>query len=133
MNEQKKNVLVVKIIDPYTLAINLGFPDGIKAGDRFQIYSIGDEDILDPETRQNLGKLETIKGTGKVTHVQEKMSTLSSDMKHPPKKIIHKPSNPFQNNFLPNVFGNIYKEEVLPQENIPFDELVVGDFARKIQ
>ena len=62
---------VVKILDDYKLAINAGAKDQISLGQKFLIYSLSDEEIIDPDTNQSLGYLEIVKGTGIVTHVQE--------------------------------------------------------------
>jgi hypothetical protein len=70
---------VVTIIDPFTLVINRGSTHGVKEGMRFLVYSLGEE-LYDPDTKESLGRLETVKGTGVVSHVQEKMSTIRSDM-----------------------------------------------------
>lgn len=72
--------IVVKIIDPYTIAINRGSEHGIRIGMRYLVYNEGEE-LFDPETRESLGRLELICGVGEITHVQPKLSTLQSDKK----------------------------------------------------
>jgi hypothetical protein len=64
-------------IDPIRVVINKGSDDGVKMGARFLVYRIGPE-IKDPETGKDLGKLEIIVGTAKVTHLQNSMATLES-------------------------------------------------------
>jgi hypothetical protein len=65
---------IVKILDPYHIVINLGIKDGIKEDMKFIVYEEGDE-IIDPETKNSLGKLENVKAKVKISHVQELMST----------------------------------------------------------
>lgn len=74
----KENAVVAKVIDSYTVVLNKGSADDVALGDRFLVYGIGAE-IVDPETGESLGEVEIVRGTGKITHVQDKMSTLTSD------------------------------------------------------
>src|SRR5690625_60907 len=69
---------VAKIIDGYSVVINKGRIDGVSKGDRYLIYGIGDE-VADPENGESLGNLELVRGTGRVTHVQERIATIQSD------------------------------------------------------
>lgn len=73
------NFKVAKIIDSDLLVLNAGKNEGIKKGFRFLIYSIGNEEIKDPDTGESLGFLEIVKGIGRVNNVQEKMCTVVSD------------------------------------------------------
>lgn len=115
------------------LVINKGSNDGLKEGLRFLIYQLSDEDIIDPVTKQSLGKLEIVKGTGKITHLQGTMATIESDQyeRKQPRKIIKTSST--------NHFGLIFQpqrtiEEIDSGEStqIPFDNPQVGDFAKQI-
>lgn len=124
---------VVKVIDEVNLVINIGQNGGISEGQRFLVYSIGDE-ILDPNTEKSLGKLEIVKGTGKARHVQAKLSTISSDMKASPTRIIRrKISGSPMTSALASIMGGGQEiEERLPSEPTPFENPVVGDFVKKI-
>ena len=64
---------VVKIIDEYTVVINIGSDDGVKAGDKFEIYDPGVE-VIDPYSNRSLGRLEFVKATISVTQVYPKMA-----------------------------------------------------------
>ncbi len=75
---------VVKVINKFRVVINRGDLAGVKEGQRFQIYHQSANEIVDPETRESLGRLEMVVGTGKVIQVQEKMSVIESDMTHTP-------------------------------------------------
>lgn len=71
-------IRVAKIIDNYTVIINRGAEDGVKVGDTYLIYSLEDNEILDPITQVPLGYLELAKGIGEVTHVQDKLATIQA-------------------------------------------------------
>ena len=64
---------VAKILDEFTLIINVGSAQGVSAGMRFIIYATGDE-IVDPDSGESLGKWEVVKGLLVASHVQEKLS-----------------------------------------------------------
>lgn len=127
-----KKISVAKVIDEYTIVLNQGYEDGIEMGQRFLIYSIGEE-IIDPETKENLGKLEIVRGTGKVTHLQERIATIGSDMKTPPQKTIRK-SKPGGLASVARLysFGSEEIEEYLPPQSVRFEYAEVGDFAKPI-
>lgn len=131
-------IKVAKVIDRYTVVINRGEKHGIKVGQRFLIYSIGDE-ILDPDTNESLGNLEIVKGTGRVIHSQEKIATIASDMKSSPSRTVRrvKESDPLGIRGASRAFRAISGatqeiEEQLPPEKIPFEDPTVGDIAKPI-
>jgi hypothetical protein len=68
---------VVLVQDKYTVVINAGSEKEVKVGKKFLIVGLG-EVIVDPETKEELEKLEIVRGTAQVTHVQAKIATLSS-------------------------------------------------------
>ena len=55
-----ENYRVIKILDDYSILINYGFSQGAKYGDDLRIYIPGEE-IIDPVTGKNLGRLDKIK------------------------------------------------------------------------
>lgn len=63
---------IVKIISDYQIVVNGGFEHGIKKGDILEVYILGDE-IIDPDTKESLGTLDTVKETLKVINVFQKM------------------------------------------------------------
>lgn len=121
--------LVVKLIDEYTIVINRGSDHEMEEGKRFLIYSISPEEIFDPITKESLGHLESVKGKGKIIHVQEKISTIQSCEfgESSERKIIQK-KNPL------NPFSLIEHEEIITPSSkiIPFDNVEVGDFVKPI-
>ena len=83
---------VVAVNDSYTVAINRGSAHGIKIGQRFLVYGLSDDEIVDPETGDSLGRLEIVRGTGVVTHLQERLATIETDKRSKSKRTItHKP------------------------------------------
>lgn len=68
---------VAHLLDQYTFVINRGSKHGVKVGQNFLIFRLG-ENISDPESGEDLGILELVRGRARVTHVQEQMSTLES-------------------------------------------------------
>ncbi len=130
------NIKIAKVIDRYTLVLNKGEKDGIKVGQRFLIYSIGDE-IIDPDTKESLGNLEIVKGTGRVTNLQDKMATIGSDMKSSPSRTVRrvKEGDPLGIRAITRAFGGSTTQEIeeqLPPEKIPFEDPTIGDMAKTI-
>ncbi len=132
MNENTFICQVVKVIASsdldgcYKLVLNKGSVDGIEKNFRFLIYEIAEE-IIDPATNASLGNLEIVKGTGKVTHLQEKMCTIESDMYDRSNRTTTRVRNPF--------LGSLgTKEETVynTPEHIPFDSPTIGDCAKQI-
>ena len=66
---------VLKIIDEYKLVINKGSNDGVTMDNRFLVYRLGEE-MIDPDTHENLGTLEIVCGEGKPEHIQERFTTI---------------------------------------------------------
>ena len=105
---------VVHVVDNFRVAINMGARSNVKVGDRYIIYAIGPE-IIDPETSENLGEIQIVKGYGRVMSVQEKMATVES-------------TNTETKRTRHSVLMG-YEEREEPK---PFDQPRVGDFARKV-
>lgn len=74
---------IAKIVDEYTVILNVGSKDGVKEGMTFVIFDQGDE-VMDPDTGESLGQWEIVKGRVMVSHVQERISTAST----PPKESV---------------------------------------------
>lgn len=84
MDEEKKiikDILVAKVFDNKTeVVINKGRDDGIKPSDKFFIHRY-EGVIKDPKTGEALERLEHIVGTASVKHLQNKITTLRSNMR----------------------------------------------------
>lgn len=68
---------VVHVKDRFNVVINAGSVRGLKVGAKFLIVGLG-ETIVDPDTNEEIERLEIVRGKTEVVHVQEKMATLSS-------------------------------------------------------
>lgn len=119
---------VVEIIDPYRIVINRGALDGVKIGQRLLVYGLSTADLIDPETGQNLGRLEIVRGVGQVTHVQDRLATVSSARTAPGSKRVVRRGPP-------GIFGlGATEEETIQQgsESLPFDDPNKGDYVRLV-
>lgn len=114
--------LVAKVTDDFTLTINRGAIHGISKGDKFLVYAIDPEELIDPETKESLGHLELIRGTGIAIHVQEKMTTIKSN-RYKDGRITRR-----QTGALAIVSGEIIEES--GKEIMPFDEPEIGDMVK---
>jgi curli biogenesis system outer membrane secretion channel CsgG len=63
-------------VDGQRAWINLGGAAGLKVGDKFDIYAIGEE-LIDPDTGAKLGAEEKQTGSGQVTDIQEKFAIIT--------------------------------------------------------
>lgn len=126
--DNETQVIVVKVIDEYTIVINKGEEDGIRFNHRFLIYSLDDEPLIDPITNKSLGTLEIVKGTVKVKHIQPHLTTLESDTFAKPSRTITKRKSPFS-----SAFDNSVTEEITnDRELVALDNPIVGDYAKLI-
>jgi hypothetical protein len=116
----RKRFNVVKVIDDSTVVINAGKGD-IHYNDLFVVYKEDDE-IIDPVTNENLGKLQIFKGTAKVLHIQDHMTTIKSNTT---KNIQTKTTSVIR------VFGPFTGETIQTEsENLPFDrDVQIGDIV----
>lgn len=56
-----------------SVVVNRGNADGVHDLTEFLIYRLGAE-VVDPETKQSLGRVELVLGRGRARHVQEHMT-----------------------------------------------------------
>lgn len=70
---------IVEIQDAYNIIINGGAKNGILPNQQFIVYSLDGKELFDPETNESLGHLETVKGTGTVTFLEDKWCRITSD------------------------------------------------------
>lgn len=116
---------VIDVIDQFKVVINRGAAD-VRKGQRFLIYAVGKE-LFDPETKESLGRLELVRGTGAVTHVQEKLATITSDRRTAPRRKVVKPMEPY---YMIRGRGEETTEE--PGTALPFDDAENGDYAKPV-
>lgn len=125
-NTVKHDGLVAQIIDYRKIVLNKGAQNGISEGDKFVVFSLGEE-VHDPRTGESLGILEEIKGKGKVIHVQEYVCTIETyefeiEMVSIPRSMIERSLNPF-------LGSTESKKEKIYRH---FTGVKCGDYARKI-
>lgn len=123
---------VARVIDEYTVVLNKGSVDGVQRNDKFLIYGVGG-DVIDPETGESLGALETVRGTVRVEHLQERVCTVRSNqiITIPGRKrtIERKPGSLS----LALAMGSAAREEIEYDGSTEDKELqkpAVGDYAR---
>ncbi len=75
---------VAKILDEYSIVINVGRDNGVVNGMVFAVFVQSDEEVKDPDSGETLGKLENIKEHVFVAHVQDKFSTCVAGEKEVP-------------------------------------------------
>jgi hypothetical protein len=114
--------VVAKVVDPITVVINRGSDHGVKLGQRFLLYRLSGEEILDPVTNEPLGELEIRKGIGRVTQIQERISTLQSDD--------HEPMKPATIGAAAELV--ITGGASLKWRTVPFLEPAIGDLAKPV-
>ncbi|WP_243323868.1 hypothetical protein [Geothrix sp. SG200] len=107
---------IVKIINEYTLVINKGSDHGLKIGDQFLVYFLETEELFDPETNENLGRLEILRGTGSVIHLQEKIATIKSNRTTKTIRTIKRTPNQWASVLLGSEIVEQPDVEVLPFE-----------------
>ncbi|WP_420585093.1 hypothetical protein [Ruegeria sp.] len=130
MNDNKYEGLprVVQVIDEYTLVINSGEAAGVSSGDRFLVFRVG-ENVIDPKTGEDLGVLETVVGKARVTHLQERISTISSDQREnsPGRKVITR-----RTGGIAVLGASVEEVEENPREDWMPLKAEVGDLAKPI-
>lgn len=118
---------VVKVIDEYKVVINKGINDGVKMGHRFLIYRLGDE-IIDPDTNENLGRLEIVSGEAKPDHIQERFTTVITD-----KKKIKETKTVVKNMGLTLLYGGTTQETYDPEViMVPFENVSTDCLFKQI-
>lgn len=117
---------VVKITDSGRRVLVRRKPgDRIVSDQRFLVYQLDDERVIDPETGEDLGYFEIVKGYGRVDQIQEKFFSLKSDNRAPDKRVIRK-SSVFVNPW------NDVEETIIPGSILPFDDPQPGDLVRPV-
>ena len=130
MNDMYKyTTKVAGVIDNFKFVINKGSNDKVEVGDNYLIFFLG-EVVSDPDTGDELGVLEHVKGRARVTHVQDRMATLESVEKETIPGKIRKIERDSENWFL----GRPRREVVEEGSEVKVRPLrtEVGDFARPV-
>lgn len=123
---------VVKVIDDYTVVINRGSEHGLSKGDQFLVYYVDPEELVDPETGESLGNLEIVRGTGSVTHVQQKVATIKSNRSVSRGRVIRRTSNPAIGGLLGSFAAERETIEEPEREALPFEDVQVKDRVKPV-
>jgi hypothetical protein len=126
------NPLQAGAAEYWEVVINRGARDGVKVGDNFLIFGYG-PDLADPETGEELGTLEVVRGRGLVIHVQDRVATLRSTEKRR-RRGRTKRVREVRRSAIAGVFGpeTVVEEEIPEDEDVPFADIKVGDLARPV-
>lgn len=127
MSDVKENVVykVSGVVSESVIVINAGKNKGIKDGNRFIIYRNGNN-IVDPDTGEDLGVLEIVVGNGIVKHVQDKICTV-----HGYKRVLKKHRTaPFWS--AVEVALQRGTTEEIEEVEVPFHRAQVGDLAKLV-
>lgn len=84
MNMEDIEGKVAKILDEYSIVINVGRDNGVVDGMVFVVFVQSDDEVKDPDSGEVLGKLEHVKNYIFVSHVQDKFSTCVAGEKEMP-------------------------------------------------
>ncbi len=66
---------VAKILDEYSIVINVGRNDGVTEGMVFVVFTQSSDEIKDPDSGETLGTLENVKDYVSAIHIQDKFAT----------------------------------------------------------
>ncbi|HVC60785.1 MAG TPA: hypothetical protein VND19_10540 [Acetobacteraceae bacterium] len=118
---------------PFELVIGWGTERGMKVGDRFLVFGCGPR-LSDPDTGEDLGLLEVVRGHGIVTHVQDRVATLRSTERRrrsgATRRIVREGGGGV---FLAGLgLGRVIEEEVPDDEDKPFANVQINDLAKPI-
>lgn len=128
----KYPAIVVKVEDRFTVVINRGSEHNVHNGDEFLIYRIDDDEIIDPQTGDSLGRLEIVKGTGAAIHVQPKLTTIKSNRTLSKGRKVVRRENSLTGSLLAALNPIIETIEEPEHDPVPFDEIQKGDYAKPI-
>lgn len=111
---------IAKVLNEFTIVLNAGSNQGIKENQRFLVYTTDGDEVFDPDTKELLGKLEVVKGTGTVTFLQLKMCTIKSD----------RSSKYTINDAILSITSD--KPNIGDKKDIPFNNPCIGDLVKSV-
>ncbi len=123
----------VYAIGPLEVVINQEACYGVKPGDKFLVFGTGPH-IIDPETGEDLGALELVRGRGEVVHVPELMATIRGTKQRrtrPAKRVLREPGRSLGFGIL-GPSTSVIEEELAPETEISFEAVQVGDLAKPV-
>jgi len=120
---------VVQVVDNMRVVFNRGTDHGIERGQRFIVYGLSEEELIDPDTNESLGHLEIVRGTGRAVHVQQKMTTLESDKTE---KTTGRSTRTIRRTGWLSMMGEEVVTEPIETATVPYEEAKTGDRVRPI-
>lgn len=123
---------VVSVVDEHNVVVNVGEDHDLWLGQKFLIVSLGDL-IFDPDTGQALEQLELVKGKVEATHIQRRISTLTSAEKQRDPEVREIKRHHQGSNLIGALYGhgrNSITESVQSgiERTLPLRNPQVGDF-----
>jgi hypothetical protein len=123
---------VVHVVDSsgFEAVISRGARDELKPGQRFLVFAYGPE-VMDPDSGENLGRIELVRGRGEIIHLQDSMATIRSVEKRsgrPSKRVIRDTSMLG----IATGRGQVIEEDWAAEEVLPFRDISVGDLAKPV-
>lgn len=122
--DENGNLVSDEMQQHFSLLINAGEQNDVKAGERVLVFSLGTE-MVDPETDESLGCFEIVRGYGKVSSVQTRMAIIRSTRTKTVR--YHRPVNAH----ALAVLGQA-TEEATREDPAPFKDAKIGDLVRFI-
>jgi|ASRL01.1.fsa_nt_gi hypothetical protein len=118
---------VIEILDTTSLIINYGKIDGANKNDKIRIVEIGEE-IIDPETKESLGTLDSIKAELTIDTVYDNFS-VCKDISTFTHNALLSPMNQFQKTSRTIHELNVDSSKV-SNRKVPSNKIIkVGDTA----
>ena len=123
---------VAGVVDGLKFVINRGSKHGVENSQNFLIFHLGDV-ITDPDSGEELGSLELVRGRARVVHVQEQISTLESIEKKTTPGKVRKIKRGTRGHWLAQLAGPSEEEiEEGSETHIVGLNVEIGDMARPI-
>jgi hypothetical protein len=126
---------VARILSPTEIVLAVGAEDGVKKGMEFIIYDLS-ETINDPETHEDLGQIELVKGRVIAEHVQEKITVAKTPSKNVERVIgALGPVGAFPNPFAERTIRETVQDQLKVEGAVAIqtDPVVrIGDRARSV-
>lgn len=119
---------VARVVSPTELILAAGSEEGVEEGMEFVVYSLSDA-VTDPDTGEDLGRIEIVKARVIAAHVQERMTVARTKS-----RTVSMPRNFIQHVMNSDLSFSI--PERMNLENTPSVEpdliVRVGDVARTV-
>lgn len=105
---------VAKVLSTSRVVINKGARDGVTSNDKFVIFEFGDE-VQDPDTQENLGRLQVVKGRAEVIGLQDRIAVLEGVAYEYPQGL--------------NIYSSAFSGQYPRRTVVPLEGVKIGDSA----